>query len=339
MYRRLLILAAAIVGAHLAQALILGPTPTGSLIANLLEISASVLAAVMCFGAARRARGMAHSFWTLVGCGMAIWGVANLGWMYYEIILHAEPVPGSAVRFLFNVQGIFFAMVLFLDQEKDSSEFEPEFLLDFTQIAIVFFFLYLGLYFLPSQEVQQQSGTARRLWVEFGEVGTILALACFQIIRARTKPFRQLYSGFAFYLCVFIAGMAVAEYGQAVRGAPTGTLFDLCWTIPFLWAAFWAARWQPSPGQQAAGVARKRTFSGAALSNAMFAVAPLIVLVQVAQFTSEWRMLRFSLLGVSILCFAVRLGISGYRETATAETVRRQALAMDSAADGISILG
>ncbi|MHB8502697.1 MAG: hybrid sensor histidine kinase/response regulator, partial [Candidatus Acidiferrales bacterium] len=42
---------------------------------------------------------------------------------------------------------------------------------------------------------------------------------------------------------------------------------------------------------------------------------------------------------VSILCFAVRLGISGYRETATAETVRRQALAMDSAADGISILG
>ena len=87
-----------------------------------------------------------------------------------------------------------------------------------------------------------------------------------------------------------------------------------------------------------AGVERKKTFSGVALNNAMFAVAPLIVLVQVAQFPSEWRILRFSLLGVSILCFAVRLGISGYREAATAETVRRQALAMDSAADGISIL-
>ncbi|MGC2391910.1 MAG: PAS domain S-box protein, partial [Candidatus Acidiferrum sp.] len=339
MDRKLLILAATLVGAHVAQALLVGPTPAGTLIANLLEISASVLAALMCFGAARRARGMARPFWSLVGCGMAIWGVANLGWMYYELAMHAAPFPGSAVRFMFNVQGIFFAMVLFLDQDKDSSEFEPEILLDFTQIAIVFFFLYLGLYYLSSQDAHQRDVMARRLWVEFGEVGTILALACFQMIRARAKGIRRLYSGFAVYCAVFIAGMALAEYGQAVRKAPTGTLYDLCWTFPFLWAAFWAASWQPSPASQVVDSQRKRTLSGVALSNAMFAVAPLIVLVQVAQFPSEWRILRFSLLGVSILCFAVRLGISGYREAATAETVRRQALAMDSAADGISILG
>ncbi|MGC2529511.1 MAG: PAS domain S-box protein [Candidatus Acidiferrum sp.] len=339
MSRRLLILAATIVGAHLAQALLLGPTPVGNLLANLVEVGASALAAVMCFNAARRARGMARPFWTLVGCGMAIWGVANLGWTYYELVLHSEPAPGSAVRFMFNVQGIFFAMVLFLDPEKDSSGFEPEFLLDFTQIAIVFFFLYLSLYYLSSQAVQQHDVTVRRLWVEFGEVGTILALACFQMMRARTKRVRELYGGFAIYLAVFIAGMAVAEYGQAVRRSPTGTLLDLCWTLPFLWAAFWAARWQPAAETRAAVPERKRTLSGVALNNAMFAVAPLIVLVQVAQFPSEWQILRFSLLGVSILCFAVRLGVSGYREAATAETVRRQALAMDSAADGISILG
>jgi PAS domain S-box-containing protein len=339
MPRKLLILAATLVGAHLGQALILGVSPAGTLIANLLEVSASVLAAVMCFGASRRAQGMARPFWALVACGMAIWGVANIGWMFHELLLHTRPAPGSPLRFLFNVQGIFFAMVLFLDQEKDSSEFEPEILLDFTQIAIVFFFLFLGLYSLSSREFHQQSVTARRLWVEFGEVGTILALACFQIIRARSARIRQLYSGFAIYLSLFIAGMAVAEYGQAVRGAPTGTLFDVCWTVPFLWAAFWAARWQPSPIPQMASSERELTLSGVALSNAMFAVAPLIVLVQVAQFPSEWRILRFSLLGVSILCFAVRLGISGYREAKTAETVRRQALAMDAAADGISILG
>jgi PAS domain S-box-containing protein len=339
MPRKLLILAATLVGAHLVQALVLGVSPAGTFIANLLEVSASALAAVMCFGASRRARGMARPFWALVACGMAIWGVANIGWAFDELVLHTTPAPGSPVRFLFNVQGVFFAMVLFLGQEKDSSEFEPEFLLDFAQIAIVFFFLYLGLYHLSELEAQQKSVTVRRLWVEFGEVGGILALACFQIIRARSARIRQLYSGFAIYLSLFIAGMAVAEYGQAVHGAPTGTLFDIGWTAPFLWAAFWAARWQPSPAPQTPGAERKLTFSGVALSNAMFAVAPLIVLVQVAQFPSEWRILRFSLLGVSILCFAVRLGISGYREANTAETVRRQALAMDSAADGISIIG
>jgi PAS domain S-box-containing protein len=339
MPRKLLILAATIVGAHVLQALVLGASPVGILVGNLLEVAASVLAAVMCFGASRRARGMARPFWALVACGMAVWGAANTVWMFYELLLHAKPEPGSPVRFLFHVQGIFFAMVLFLDQDKDSSDFEPEILLDFTQIAIVFFFLYLGLYHFSSHEVAQQTVTIRRLWVEFGEVGALLALACLQIVRARATRIRELYSGFAIYLFVFIAGMALAEYGQAFHKAPTGTLFDICWTVPFLWAAVWAARWQSLPEQQTVGSERELTLSGVALRNMMFAVAPLIVLVQVAQFPSDWRILRFSLLGVSILCFAVRLGISGYREAKTAQTVRRQALAMDSAADGISIIG
>ncbi|HZV89457.1 MAG TPA: PAS domain S-box protein [Candidatus Binatus sp.] len=339
MPRKLVILAATLVGAHLAQALILGVSPAGTFIANLLEVSASALAAVMCIGASQRARGMARPFWSLLGCAMAIWGVANLGWMYYELFLHAQPAPGSVVRFLFNAQGIFFAMVLFLDQEKDSSEFEPEFLLDFTQIAIVFFFLYLGLYYLPPSQLDPHADAARRLWVEFGELVTILSLACFQAVRARADHIRKLYAGFAIYFSLAIAGMALSEYHQAVRGTPTGTLFDLCWTLPFLWGAFWAAQWQPAPVSQEARPLGRKTFSGVILTNAIFVLAPLIVLVQVAQFPSEWRILRFSLLGVSILCFAVRLGISGYREANTAETVRRQALAMDSAADGISIIG
>ena len=339
MPRKLLILAATIVGAHLAQAIILGVSPAGTLIANLLEVSASALAAAMCLGASRRARGMARPFWTLIACAMAAWGVANLGWMYYEFVLHTQPAPGSAVRFLFNAQGIFFAMVLFLDQEKDSSEFELAFLLDFTQIAIVFFFLYLGLYYLPSSQLEQQGGAARRLWVEFGELGTILSLASFQAMRAPADHIRKLYAGFAIYFSVLIAGMALSEYHQAFQGTPTGTLFDLCWTLPFLWAAFWAARWQPSPDSRVARPHGRKTFSGVMLTNAIFVLAPLIVLVQVAQFPSEWRILRFSLLGISILCFAVRIGISGYREANTAETVRRQTLAMDSAADGISIIG
>ena len=230
MHRKLLILAAIFVGAHIAQAMILGLTPVGTLVANLLEVSASALAAAMCFGAARLARGMARPFWTLFGCGMATWGVADLGWMYYELVLHTQPAPGSAVRFLFSVQGIFLAMVLFLDQDKDSSEFDPEFLLDFTQIAIVFFFLYLGLYYLPSQDALASSEVSRRLWVEFGEVGTILALACFQIAHARAKHIRELYIGFAIYVSIFIAGMALSEYRQAVHGSAWKAVSIRAWS-------------------------------------------------------------------------------------------------------------
>src|SRR5208282_6057829 len=282
---------------------------------------------------------MARPFWALVSCGMAAWGLANLGWMYYELVLHTIPTPGSTVRFFFSLHGIFFAMVLFLDQDKDSARFEPEFLLDFIQIVIVFFFVFLGLNYLPSRQLQQQSIYVRQLWMQFGEESVILALACIQIVRARTPSIRNLYAGFALYFFIFTASSALSAYLHSLKAAPTGTLVDLCYTLPFLWAAFWAARWQPSPESQTARTISRKTFSGVILTNAFFVLAPLIVLVQVAQFPSEWRVLRFSLLGVSILCFAVRVGISGYREAKTAETVRRQALAMDSTADGISILG
>jgi len=338
MPRKLLILAATIVGAHFAVALTLGVSPSGTLLANLLEISASVLAAVMSFGASRRARGMARPFWTLVGCGMAAWGVANLGWMYYELILHTKPAAGSAVQFLFSLHALFFAMVLFLDQEKDSERLEPEFLLDFAQIGIVFFFVFLGFYYLPSAHLQQQSAATRQVWMELCEEIAIIALACVQIARAHTAHIRNLYVGLAAYYSIFAAGSAVTEYHQSIRRTPTGTLFDLCWTLPFLWGAFWAARWQQPTVAQAARPLGRKTFGGVVLTNAIFVLAPLIVLVQVAQLPADWRFLRFSLLGVSILCFAARMGMGGYREAQTAETVRRQALAMDSTADGISIL-
>ena len=257
MPRKLLILAATLVGAHLAQAFILGVSPAGTLIANLLEVSASALAAAMCFGASRRARGMARPFWALVGCGMAAWGVANLGWMYHEFVLHTKPAPGSAVQFVFSVHAVFFAMVMFLDQEKDSARFEPEFLLDFTQIAIVFFFVFLGVYYVPSPHLQQQSAATRQLWMEFGEEFAVVALACFQIARARTPHIRNLYVGFALYFSIFTASSGLAEYHQSIQRTPTGTLFDLCWTLPFLWGASGprdgSRRWPPRPGDRLGG--------------------------------------------------------------------------------------
>src|SRR5260370_1764048 len=74
------------------------------------------------------------------------------------------------------------------------------------------------------------------------------------------------------------------------------------------------------------------------LTNAIFALAPLTILWQVSRLESEWRLLRFSLLGVSILCYAARLGISQFREAKSANAVQTHTLAMESASDGFAIL-
>lgn len=339
MPRRLVMLSLAILGLHVFVALYLGSSSAGSLAGNSLQIFASALAVATAFSATRRASGMARPFWLLVGCAMATWGVANLGWTYYEAVLHIEPPTGSLVRFLFDTQGVFFAMALFLDQDKDLPQIDPESVLDFIQIAIVFFFIFFGVYYLPSLYTDARTSLVRELQMGVGEDAVLVGLALVQAMRARVPHLRKLYFGLTIYLAVYTLGALVNDYQQLmVETTPTGTFYDLAWTVPLLFGAVWAASWRQGGETRQALRARPKTFGAMLVTNTLFAVAPLIILLQVAQLGSEWRLLRFSLLGVSILCFAARLGLSEAQQARSAVDVRRQGLALDSSVDGMAML-
>ena len=118
------------------------PLAPGRLSAIPSKSSASFLAAVMCFRAARKSSGFSQSFWTLVGFGIGIWGVADLGWTYYEVSFAYRTSAGSLIRFLFDTHGMFFVMAIFLNQEKTDSRVESEEALDFIQVGILFFLVY-----------------------------------------------------------------------------------------------------------------------------------------------------------------------------------------------------
>src|SRR5256714_3324279 len=336
MPRKPLVLAVVIIALPIVVVLTLNTSAAGSFLGNSLQILACGLATAMALGACRRGSGLSRPFWLLVSGGIALWGIANLGWMYYEIVLRVEPPSGSAVRFLFGTQVIFFTMALLLDQEKDSSSLDAESLLDFVQIGIVFFFIFLGFYYLPAHHMDAHRAYVREIWLETGEDITLVGLAVIQALRARTEPLRKLYSGFAAYLLFFTVSAGISNYAQSIRPTPTGTWLDLTWTLPLLFAALWAAEWKACAASPS--VARRKSFGELLLTNTTFAVAPLIVLVQVAQLGSEGRLVRFSLLGLSIVCYAARLGISQYREGKTAETLMRHNRAMDFAINGIAVL-
>src|SRR5712664_4241260 len=198
MARKFLILAAVIVALHLCEAATLGTTTAGSFLANLLQIFACGFAAVMAFGASRRGRGLSRPFWLIFGAGIAMWGVANLGWMYYEVVLHSEPPTTSAVRFLFGLEIVLLAMALFLDQ--DSPRIDTESVLDFIQIGIVFFFVFLEYYYLPAHRLDDHSAFLREMRVENLEDAFLTVLAALQMSRARKPQIRKLYGGLALYL-------------------------------------------------------------------------------------------------------------------------------------------
>src|SRR5690349_7950116 len=338
MPRKPLIFAAVIVALHLLEAATLGTSTTGSLLANLLEILACGFAAVVAFGASLRGRGLSRPFWLLVGLGISMWGLANLGWMYYEVGLHREPPQASIVRFLFGFEDVLLALALFLDQDKDSPRIGAEAALDFIQIGIVFFFIFLEFYFLPARQLDAHSAFLREMRVENLEDVMVVALAGFRALTARKQHLRKLYGGLTIYFLVVTVFAAAAQYLQSVQPTPTGTLRDLLWTLPFLTGALWAAQWKPDASEGSVSPARHKTLGELMITNGTLALAPLIILFEVSQFQAEWRLVRFSLLGVSIVCYAARLGLSQYREAKSASEVQTHVLAMESAAEGISIV-
>ncbi|MFI5057274.1 MAG: PAS domain S-box protein [Candidatus Acidiferrales bacterium] len=339
MPRKLLILALVVIGLHVCVILGLGTSPAGSFLTNSLQVFASGLAVAMCFGARRRGRGISRPFWLLVGCGLATWGLANLGWMYYENWLHV-PVPRfSLVRFLFDVQGVFYAIALFLDKEKDLPIVDTETLLDSVQIAIVFISLFFGLYYVQLlQGTPVPGGELLLAWI-FVTINVILtALAAIQMWTVRTQRLHSLYGGLALFLLLYTIGSGIAQSPQANRQLQTGTWFDLGWTLPFLAGAIWAARWKEPAEAPSPAPSRQRTLGNLAFTNVMLGLPPLLVLGLVAPLGREWQLIGFSLLAISMVCYATRLAVTEYRHVQSTEAVQRHTLAMESALEGMAIL-
>jgi PAS domain S-box-containing protein len=340
MYRKVAVFGAILVGLHAGEILLFGTSPTGSLIANTLQLIACALATAMACRASLRGRGLARPFWSVIALGLATWGLANLGWMYYENLLHQTVPPLSIVRILFDTQGVFFAIALFLDKEKDSPRFDVETLLDCVQIAIVFFSGFFGLYYVQVLNGGPTATTdAFMVWSYQIINVSLVTLAAIVTLMVPTKRLRALYGGLAAFLTFNAVLAGTTDYVQSVHNVQTGTWYDLGWTVPFLACAVWATWWQePAQSTQQIAIAKRKSLGALAFRNVMLGVAPLIVLSVVAQLGTEWRRMGSLLLGISVLCYAARLAVSQYREARSAEVVRRDTLAMDSAMDGMAIV-
>src|SRR5207247_2997991 len=108
-------------------------------------------------------------------------------------------------------------MVLFLDQDKDSPRIDAESALDFIQIGIVFFFIYVEFYYLAARRLDHYSAFLREMGIENVEDAALTLLAAFQVLRSRRQHIRKLYQGLALFLLILTVGAAVAHYFEVVK--------------------------------------------------------------------------------------------------------------------------
>src|SRR5260370_20114370 len=288
MPRKPLIVALVVVALHVCITLTLSTSTLGSLLATTLQNLACGFAVVMAFAGYRRGRGLSRPFWLLFAAGIAMWGIANFGWTYYEVVLHAEPPTGSAVRFLFGLQSVPFAMAIFLDHEKDSPRLDVESMLDFIQIAIVFFFIFVSFYYLPAHHVSDREALLREIRMETGENLLLVILAAIQALRARLPHIRKLFAGLSLYMLFYTLCTARADYVQSAEQIPARTILHLAWTLPLLAAAVWAPSWQPPAALAVSPPRQRQAFPHLILTNATLAIRPLRVLPQLGPLGSDW---------------------------------------------------
>jgi PAS domain S-box-containing protein len=336
---RLALVALTIVACHVLSVVFLGTSPVGSLAGNFLQILASLLAAAVCFRAAQRGQGFSRLFWMLVGLGMGMWGVANIGWTYYELALHREPPAGSMIRFLFDTQDMFFVMAIFLNQNKTSASLEKEEALDFVQVGVLYLLIYLAMYYLPSLDLNPRGALEREFAVAtWGDVAIIL-LAVLRWRRGQSPELRKLYGGLSLYFIMYTGGALTAQFAQIKQETPTGNWYDLAWTVPMLYGALWASSWKPkSDGATTLPRPQYRSLTDILITNGMYAFLPLAVLFLVIKMGPGWSLVRYGLLTISFACYALRIGLSEFQQSQDQETVRRQTLAMESAVDGIALM-
>lgn len=295
----------------LAQAtaiLVFSTAPAGSLISNLVQFCASLLAAFACFHARKRAQGAARAFWTLFGTAFLIWCAAQAGWTYSENWLR-RPLPTPSIpHFLFRLFGLPLVVALFLEDEDEPEGVNWLRVIDFAQVGIVFLFFYFELFF----DSENNLG-ARRVWrwITISDLENwLIAMALFLRSRfASTALIRQLNRRMWIPLIAYAFVSSVFNVVTDIQDPGQGRWLDLLWTLPFVLAAVAAVQEQqlqldPSSARPRLGPAPV-TFAPALL--------PLLVVVLSLSVAPQFRLVGFVALTGSFGCFAARMLIVQFR--------------------------
>ena len=295
---------------------------------NIIEFVLVVLAAMASFEAAGRAVGYARRFWRLMGVAFSLYALGQAVATYYDSILHASMRTWwpSDVLFIFHVAPM--ALALFLgDDSAESQVYRWQRRLDFLQIGIVSFSAYLFFLYVPTVAGNAGESSNELYWKVETARGFLLAVAF--ILRASltsSKLVRSLFGRVAIFLAMFAAGGSFYVYLQTWAHLPSGTWYELLWTVPrvfLIWAvASWAApeKTEPSP----------EVSSREALLLAQFAhiAFPLIVLAMAAYAMKGQVTIAIAAVLASFACSSARLFLGQRAQDELVAQLKRNAETM-----------
>jgi len=315
---------------------------------SLLQIAASAVAAAYCGLAARRAKYVARTFWTLFALAFVAYAISAVTWAYFESWM-GVPVPVSAIsQFLYLCYDAPIVIALLLRSNGRSSGLAWPRALDFIQLLLICFLLYYDFLFLRAQS----GGRLQQAVLEQNLSNALnFALAIFFVARsflASTPLIRSLCRRMSAYMVVYTVAAAIADYAQTSAHTTSGSWVALAWTVPFALAATLAAgfRREPEPDREVEAEPVGKTFLW---SHLALAVMPLTVWALAMRSGMQSGAVPYGAVFVSLVCYGSRLVLTQRTLLVTHELERKQTVelekslsllrsTLESTADGILVV-
>ena len=285
-----------------------------SLLSNSIQMACGLLAALSCVHASRRMNRFGKHFWLLIAVSFLTWTTAQALATYYDNLLHAslqEPWPSDVIFFLSMTPAF---MTLFIDSDQGLEWKDWPRVLDLAQIVILTVAAYLFIFADPAHWKMSGGVLARLAWFPESARDLCLMVAfSFRALLSRRKLARDLYGRMAIFFALYLAGELPYLYLQATKSLPSGTPWDLGWSLPFVAATILAANSklvaETLPCEVDSRV-REERWSRWGLIHILPMIFPLIVLLMAAGVAEKRLLLGITMVLASFTCSSARIVLS-----------------------------
>jgi len=170
---------------------------------------------------------------------------------------------------------------------------------------------YLLMFSSPAHWTMGGGALARLAWLPDTVRDTVLASAfTLRAIMSRQRLARSLYGRMAVFFVLYLAGEIPYLYLQATKSLPSGTPWDLGWTLPFLAITILAATSRPVTEIAAAAEephAKKENLGQWGLIHIVPMIFPLVVLLMAAGVAEKQLAVATVMVVASFACSSARI--------------------------------
>ena len=246
---------------------------------DLLQLALAFAGGLICFRAGRRGRStQARAFWRFFGVSFLTWAAAQALWTWQQLAFLTVRLPAySDFLFLASSVPILLAFVVRPDRRRVRA---LGLAFDTSLIAVLMLhvYAYMALSYRMAGDAAGYAQWLGRLY--YGRGVVVLGFSAWVYASAR-PPWRALYRDLFWALLLFHGGEFFTN--AALNGGfYRPGLMDLPWTVPFVWIAFAALRWDSEASLDVGELAPEwqDTRRGVVLAMVGVVLVPLFHLLQ-----------------------------------------------------------